>query len=90
MAPELNAPMVLFTYFNPLLCRGFEKVIKQIADAGVKGELAPSLAAPPSPRVAYTSLYEFSCDAHCSVPRTYVSRRHIQNTSAVILARDAG
>jgi hypothetical protein len=37
VAPELKAPMVLFTYFNPLLCRGFEKVIKQIAEAGVKG-----------------------------------------------------
>ena len=37
VAPELKAPMVLFTYFNPLLCRGFETVMKQIADAGVKG-----------------------------------------------------
>lgn len=43
VAPELNAPMVLFTYFNPLLCRGFEKVIKQIADAGVKGLLIPDI-----------------------------------------------
>jgi hypothetical protein len=37
VAPELKAPMVLFTYFNPLLSRGFETVIKRIADAGVKG-----------------------------------------------------
>jgi len=43
VAPELKAPMVLFTYFNPLLCRGFETVMKQIADAGVKGLLVPDI-----------------------------------------------
>lgn len=43
VAPELKAPLILFTYYNPILNRGIESFLKQIADAGVKGLVVPDL-----------------------------------------------
>ena len=37
VAPTLKSPIVLFTYINPILSRGYENFIKKIADSGVKG-----------------------------------------------------
>jgi tryptophan synthase alpha chain len=41
ITPELNAPIILFTYYNPILSLGVEEFLKQIADAGVKGLVVP-------------------------------------------------
>lgn len=43
VAPNLQAPLVLFNYYNPILNRGIESFLKQIADAGVKGLVVPDL-----------------------------------------------
>ena len=43
VAPALQAPIVLFTYYNPILNRGIESFLKQIADVGVKGLVVPDL-----------------------------------------------
>jgi tryptophan synthase alpha chain len=43
ITPELNAPIILFTYYNPILSLGVEEFLKQIADAGVKGLVVPDL-----------------------------------------------
>ena len=43
VAPDLNAPIVLFAYYNPILNRGIESFLKQIADVGVKGLVVPDL-----------------------------------------------
>lgn len=43
VAPDLQAPIVLFTYYNPILNRGIENFFTTIAQAGVKGLVVPDL-----------------------------------------------
>lgn len=43
VSPELQAPIVLFTYYNPILNRGIETFLQQIAEAGVRGLVVPDL-----------------------------------------------
>jgi tryptophan synthase alpha chain len=43
VAPDLKAPLILFTYYNPILNRGIEAFLKQIADVGVQGLVVPDL-----------------------------------------------
>ncbi|NEO97332.1 MAG: tryptophan synthase subunit alpha [Symploca sp. SIO2E9] len=43
VAPALTAPLILFTYYNPILNRGIELFLQQIAAVGVKGLLVPDL-----------------------------------------------
>lgn len=44
VAPEIKAPIVLFTYYNPILNRGIELFLKQIAEVGIKGLVVPDLS----------------------------------------------
>lgn len=41
--PTLTAPIVLFTYYNPILHRGIEAFLTQVAQAGVAGLVIPDL-----------------------------------------------
>ena len=41
--PELTAPIVLFTYYNPIIHRGIENFLKQLSQVGVKGLVVPDL-----------------------------------------------
>ncbi|NDJ25499.1 tryptophan synthase subunit alpha [Nostoc sp. B(2019)] len=41
--PKLRSPISLFTYYNPILHRGIEKFLQQIAAAGVAGLVVPDL-----------------------------------------------
>ena len=43
VSPSLQAPLILFTYYNPILNRGIEKFLKQIASSGVRGLVVPDL-----------------------------------------------
>jgi tryptophan synthase alpha chain len=43
VTPQLNAPLILFTYYNPILSRGIERFLDQIAAAGVRGLIVPDL-----------------------------------------------
>jgi len=43
VSPDLTAPLVLFTYYNPILNRGIELFLKQIAAAGIQGLVVPDL-----------------------------------------------
>lgn len=43
VAPTLQAPIILFTYYNPILNRGIDEFLRQVADAGVKGLVVPDL-----------------------------------------------
>nr|AZL88041.1 tryptophan synthase alpha subunit [Harveyella mirabilis] len=40
---KLNAPIVIFTYYNPILVRGIHKFILEIVSMGVKGLIIPDL-----------------------------------------------
>lgn len=40
---DITAPIILFTYYNPILARGIEEFIRKIALAGVKGLIIPDL-----------------------------------------------
>jgi tryptophan synthase alpha chain len=43
VSPDLQAPIILFTYYNPVLNRGIHKFLEQISVAGVKGLVIPDL-----------------------------------------------
>ena len=43
VSPQLKAPIILFTYYNPILNRGIRPFLSQIAAAGVKGLVVPDL-----------------------------------------------
>lgn len=43
VSPGLRSPIILFTYYNPILNRGIEPFLKQVASAGVKGMVVPDL-----------------------------------------------
>jgi len=43
VSPNLNAPLILFTYYNPILNRGIPAFCQQIASAGVRGLVVPDL-----------------------------------------------
>ncbi|MFN6562273.1 MAG: tryptophan synthase subunit alpha [Nostoc sp. ChiSLP01] len=41
--PKMRSPIVLFAYYNPILHRGIEKFLQQVAAAGVAGLVVPDL-----------------------------------------------
>jgi tryptophan synthase alpha chain len=43
VSPTLQSPLILFTYYNPILNRGLETYLQQIAAAGVRGLVVPDL-----------------------------------------------
>jgi tryptophan synthase alpha chain len=43
VSPSLRAPLILFTYYNPILHRGIDTFLQQIAQAGVAGLVVPDL-----------------------------------------------
>jgi tryptophan synthase alpha chain len=43
VSPELRSPIILFTYYNPILNRGIETFLRDVAAAGVKGLVVPDL-----------------------------------------------
>ena len=43
VSPTLRSPIILFTYYNPILYRGIETFLEQIAQAGVRGIVIPDL-----------------------------------------------
>ena len=43
VSPELSAPIVLFTYYNPILNRGIEQFLTDIYKAGARGLVVPDL-----------------------------------------------
>ncbi len=43
VTPQLQAPIILFTYYNPILNRGLEAFFRDIAAAGAKGLVVPDL-----------------------------------------------
>ncbi|MBN3961225.1 tryptophan synthase subunit alpha [Nostoc sp. NMS8] len=43
VTPKLRSPIVLFTYYNPILHRGIDKFLQQVAAAGVAGLVVPDL-----------------------------------------------
>ncbi len=43
VSPKLRSPLILFTYYNPMLNRGIETFLKQLVNAGVAGLVVPDL-----------------------------------------------
>lgn len=43
VSPNLQAPIILFTYYNPILNRGINSFLAQIANVGVRGLVVPDL-----------------------------------------------
>lgn len=59
--PSLNAPIILFTYYNPILNRGIETFLQELVNAGVSGLVVPDLP----PEEASGNLCHFiNCSHH--------------------------
>lgn len=43
ITPKISAPVIVFTYFNPILSRGLHIFIKEISVSGAKGLIIPDL-----------------------------------------------
>lgn len=43
VSPTLQSPLILFTYYNPILHRGLKPFLSRIASAGAKGLVVPDL-----------------------------------------------
>ena len=43
VSSNLKAPIIIFTYYNPILKRGIKKFIQQISSLGAKGLIVPDL-----------------------------------------------
>lgn len=43
VSPSISAPIVLFTYFNPIMARGLDTFCKQVRDVGASGLLVPDI-----------------------------------------------
>ncbi len=43
VVPKIQAPIILFTYYNPIFSRGVEAFLDKIVAAGVKGLVVPDL-----------------------------------------------
>lgn len=43
VSPDLNTPIILFSYYNPILNQGIEPFLTRLSDAGVKGLVVPDL-----------------------------------------------
>ena len=43
LTPQLQAPIILFTYYNPILNLGIKEFLAKIAEVGVKGLVVPDL-----------------------------------------------
>ncbi|QKD81035.1 tryptophan synthase subunit alpha [Thermoleptolyngbya sichuanensis A183] len=43
VSPTLRAPIILFTYYNPILNRGIESFLKRAYEAGARGLVVPDL-----------------------------------------------
>ncbi len=41
--PELQAPLILFTYFNPIFHQGIQSFLTRVAHAGIQGLVIPDL-----------------------------------------------
>lgn len=52
VSPNTSAPIVLFTYYNPIYQRGFEAFVADIAKAGAKGLLVPDIPLEETPELS--------------------------------------
>jgi tryptophan synthase alpha chain len=43
VSPQIKAPIILFTYYNPILNLGIPEFLRQVVAAGVKGLVVPDL-----------------------------------------------
>jgi tryptophan synthase alpha chain len=43
VSPSLQAPVILFTYYNPILNRGVKLFLAQLANVGIRGLVVPDL-----------------------------------------------
>lgn len=41
--PQLHSPLILFTYYNPILNRGIKPFLQQISQVGIQGLVVPDL-----------------------------------------------
>jgi len=62
---RVAAPLVAFTYFNPIVVRGVERTARELAAAGFDGAIIPDLSLEEAGGTA-------NAFAHCGVPLTFL------------------
>eukprot|EP00271_Cylindrocystis_brebissonii_P012015 TRINITY_DN30052_c0_g1_i1.p1 TRINITY_DN30052_c0_g1~~TRINITY_DN30052_c0_g1_i1.p1 ORF type:complete len:357 (+),score=60.94 TRINITY_DN30052_c0_g1_i1:241-1311(+) len=51
VSPKISAPVVLFTYYNPIMSRGPENFFRQIKEAGASGLVIPDIPLEETPPI---------------------------------------
>lgn len=51
VSPSIRAPLVLFTYFNPIMARGLDRFCADIRAAGASGLLVPDIPLEETPKI---------------------------------------
>nr|UAD85133.1 tryptophan synthase alpha subunit [Crassiphycus crassissimus] len=82
--PDLKAPIVIFTYYNPVLVRGVDKFIGEISEAGAKGLIIPDL---PLEEVDY--IIEL-CDLYSIELILFISPTSSESRIQLILSKSPG
>jgi tryptophan synthase alpha chain len=50
-APHITAPVVMFTYYNPIMARGLDTFCRQAREAGARGLLVPDIPLEETPDI---------------------------------------
>ncbi|MBH8572552.1 tryptophan synthase subunit alpha [Nostocaceae cyanobacterium CENA369] len=56
VSPSLKAPIILFTYYNPILYRGIKPFLAEVAAAGVRGLVVPDLPLEEAEELIHTAV----------------------------------
>nr|YP_010196716.1 tryptophan synthase alpha subunit [Gracilaria cliftonii]UAD84520.1 tryptophan synthase alpha subunit [Gracilaria cliftonii] len=84
VVPDLNAPIIIFTYYNPVLVRGVDKFISEISQAGAQGLIIPDL---PLEEVDY--IIEL-CDLYSIELILFISPTSSESRIQLILSKSPG
>nr|QCI05442.1 Tryptophan synthase alpha subunit [Crouania attenuata] len=73
----IHTPIVIFTYFNPILSKGIEHFIHDLYDAGVKGLIVPDL---PFEEMDYLIIMcqKYDIELICFIAPTSSSKRRLE------------
>nr|YP_009509223.1 tryptophan synthase alpha subunit [Gracilaria vermiculophylla]AXI96873.1 tryptophan synthase alpha subunit [Gracilaria vermiculophylla]QXU75086.1 tryptophan synthase alpha subunit [Gracilaria vermiculophylla]WDZ67932.1 tryptophan synthase alpha subunit [Gracilaria vermiculophylla] len=84
VVPDLSSPIIIFTYYNPILVRGVDKFIREMSQAGAKGLIIPDL---PLEEVDY--ILEL-CNLYCMELILFIAPTSSESRIQLILSKSPG
>ena len=81
---NLKAPIIIFTYYNPILARGINQFVEEISLRGVKGLIVPDLP------IEETDYLAYLCSEYSIELILFIAPTSSQNRIASILSKAPG